>query len=340
MHVIERKACAASVGALVGAQYSLPLQDARAPFWASRDYLIDAAKIRAATFIIHGLDDWNVKPTNAGHLWAALPRSTPKALWWFRGAHADPAQPDAYGDLPFPFDEQFRQATHRWFAQFLKGMEAGARMMPPVRVQAENGRWWDARRWPPPARDTTYFLSDGALTGVAGGDRAVLSRAGELQFVSARARSAQRLAGQAYVRLTYMLPAGGDVTFAATLLVHRADGTVERIAAGWARGAHRAQIARRGPSWPTDVSVHAPGEPAVVAFPLWHHDVVVRKGERLELLLATANEHTDSGTTSPEVVIELNGQSKLVVPIGLDRRIQLERARLRSPAWFPAVASS
>lgn len=93
MHVIERRACAASLGAAASAQYSSPYQDARSAFWADRDFLKDAARVRAAVFLIHGLNDTNVKTINAGHLWEALPAGTPKKLWLLRGGHDDPSNP-------------------------------------------------------------------------------------------------------------------------------------------------------------------------------------------------------------------------------------------------------
>jgi X-Pro dipeptidyl-peptidase len=148
VHVIERKACAASIGALVAAQYETPYQDATSDFWAGRDFLKDAADITAAPFIIHGLRDANVKTMNAGHLWQALPKDVPKKLWLARMEHGDPKVPTASDTIPFPFDELFVEYTHRWFAQFLKGIDTGVLREPPVQIQSESGKWSDAARWP------------------------------------------------------------------------------------------------------------------------------------------------------------------------------------------------
>ncbi len=334
LHVIERKACTVSIGAAVSAQYSSPYQDATADFWAQRDYLKDAGRIAAATFIIHGLEDTNVKPMNAGHLWDALPRGLPKKLWWFRGGHADPAQPHPSDALPFSFDERFVEATHRWFAQFLKGLDAGALEEPPVSVQAEDGRWWDGRRWPPPREDRTYFLRPHRLKTRAGGARStrladlpILAEVSDpLVFESRPMKESTRMAGQSFLRLTYALANGGDSTFAAELAAESPEGARRVIARAYARAAYRDEIARRGPSWPTAPESHVPGEVSVISFPFWHHDVVVPAGWRLELTVHATDDAVAGGGTGGEVTVFLNGQSKLVVPVARPRAAEHERA--------------
>ncbi|MGH2651334.1 MAG: CocE/NonD family hydrolase, partial [Actinomycetota bacterium] len=165
VHVIERKACAASIGALTAAQYSTPYQDSRSGFWAGRDFVKDAEDITAAVFIIHGLLDTNVKTTNTGHLWQALPKGLPKKLWLARMEHGDPKTPDPTEAVPFPFDELFIEYTHRWFAQFLKGIDTGVSDEPPVQIQSETGKWFDATRWPGRTKDLPlYPTPDGRLS--------------------------------------------------------------------------------------------------------------------------------------------------------------------------------
>ena len=337
LHVVERKACAVSLGAAVAAQYSLPVQDSTDPFWAARDYLIDVGNIEAATFIIHGLEDSNVKPMQAGHLWSGLRRRTPKMLWWFRGGHADPAQPFASEALPYPFNERFVDATHRWFARYLKGIDSGVESLPPVSIQGEGGSWRDATRWPPPRGDRTYFFTPDGLRRSAWGDTAVISTAepfvgDSLLLATKRFRGSKRLAGQAFVRLTYELPAGGDATFAASLVrLNAGDGSVTEIARGYARAGHRDQIQRRGPSWPTTIREHLPGEVATIAFPLWPMDARIRRGDVLDLYLAVDDGATYGHATGADVIIHLNGASKLVVPIAEGRRAEQRRARDRFP---------
>ncbi|GEP19037.1 Xaa-Pro dipeptidyl-peptidase [Pediococcus argentinicus] len=41
-------------------------------FWDSRNYLNNAKNIKADMIMVHGLNDWNVKPRNVGNLWNAI----------------------------------------------------------------------------------------------------------------------------------------------------------------------------------------------------------------------------------------------------------------------------
>jgi predicted acyl esterase len=137
---VQRKGCIASFGQATNAGYAPTYQDADAPFWAERDFEKDAAGTRTAFFLIHGLYDFNVKTNNVGHLWAALPKKAPKKMWLLNGDHVDPDSPDSETTgghvLPFTFQKEYRTATHRWWAQFLKGLPAGALDTPTVEVQA------------------------------------------------------------------------------------------------------------------------------------------------------------------------------------------------------------
>jgi X-Pro dipeptidyl-peptidase len=312
--VVERRLCAGTIGALESLQYTVPYQDATSSFWQARDYLVDAEQITAATFIIHGLDDTNVKTTNAGHLWEALPADTPRKLWWLRGGHDDPANPD----LPLPVDEQFVELTHRWFAQFLKGVEAGALDAPEVLVQREDGAVVGEEVWPAAGDDVVWHLSadgltvdptDGTLTYSDGGLSAASSA---ILLESDPLTEDLRISGQAALRLRYELAMGGDTTFAYRLDHVHADGARE-IASAYARGAYREEIAERGPSWPTLPVPHQPGEVNEIAFPFVHHDYVVPAGDRLRLRISANDGRVVGGGTGGTVTLHLDG-SALVIP--------------------------
>ncbi|GLB46571.1 Xaa-Pro dipeptidyl-peptidase [Philodulcilactobacillus myokoensis] len=57
-------------------------------FWDARNYLKDVSHIKADIVMVHGLNDWNVKPRNVEHLWNAL-RNVPvqKKLFLHQGPH-------------------------------------------------------------------------------------------------------------------------------------------------------------------------------------------------------------------------------------------------------------
>ena len=170
LHFAERKACIATIGAAVDAGYVQPYQDADAPFWAERDFVKDFEGLTAATFVISGLFDFNVKSNNTGHVWENLPAGLPSKLWFMNGDHVDPHVPtveDAEaGDhvMPFPFQDRYVEWTHRWYLQFLKGVEAGALEGPQVEVQRADGAWAASDQYPVPSQDLIWSLtSDGAL---------------------------------------------------------------------------------------------------------------------------------------------------------------------------------
>ncbi len=61
----------------------------RTPFWQERNYMKDAAKIKAATLIAHGGNDFNVMTKNAAQLYDALKAQTARrAMFYFhQGGH-------------------------------------------------------------------------------------------------------------------------------------------------------------------------------------------------------------------------------------------------------------
>lgn len=335
-HVAERRACAASVGALVAASYKPGYQDARSDFWAGRDFLKDASKITAATFIIHGLNDTNVKTIHAGHLWAALPEATPKKIWWLRGGHDDPANPS----LQFPLQARFFEHTHRWYARYLKGIDTGVEDEGAVSVQGEDGTWTDGLTWPPPGSDRTLYLTptglsdtategtltytDGVATPVAGGTGTAGS---SITLDGPVLNEDLRVAGQAYVRLRYALSRGGDTTFSYRLLDVPPTGSAREIASAYARGAYREQIAFRGPSYPTLPQLHEPGKAYDIAFPFVHQDYVVPEGHRLRLIVRADDERVTAGGNGSDVTLTLGGLSALVVPDSASRETEDLKAR-------------
>jgi X-Pro dipeptidyl-peptidase len=327
LHVIERKACAASLGALVSAQYSTPYQDATSPFWAGRDFLKDAGRIEAATFIIHGLEDTNVKTTNAGHLWEALPEGTPKKIWWLRGGHDDPANPG----LTFPLADRFKEWTHRWYAQFLKGLDAGARDAPPVSVQGEDGAWADGLEWPAPGSDRTYYLSPGGLSETPGSgtltytDGTPATGGSTVTLTTGPLTEDLRISGQAFLSLEYSLSNGGDTTFAYRLDDVGPSGARE-IASAYARGAYREELEPRGPSSPTLPAPHLPDEQTAIAFPFVHHDYVVPAGHHLRLTIDADDGRTQGGGNGSTVTLHLGDGTRLVVPDSASRQAEHLRA--------------
>lgn len=103
-------------------------------FWLERDYLKDAHKFRAATLVVHGWQDFNVKQEEGTDLFEALPvddRTTEavegvpfKRLWMTQSTHADGSGP-GYQDL-----------LDRFFERTLKGVQNGVEFDTPVATSA------------------------------------------------------------------------------------------------------------------------------------------------------------------------------------------------------------
>lgn len=121
-------------------------------FWDERDYLKDADRVKASVFLIHGLNDMNVKPNHFVQWWDALARrDVPRKLWLAQVAHVD----------PFDFRrEHWVRTLHRWFDFWLHGVRNGIMDEPMVDIERENGTWRTEKTWPhPAARPVTLYPS-------------------------------------------------------------------------------------------------------------------------------------------------------------------------------------
>ena len=50
-------------------------------FWHDRNYLLNAAKVKAEVVFTHGSQDWNVKPLHVYQMFNALPSNIKKHLF-------------------------------------------------------------------------------------------------------------------------------------------------------------------------------------------------------------------------------------------------------------------
>ncbi len=112
-------------------------------FWAERDYVRDAGKVRASVFLVHGLHDFNVRTLQAGQWWKALGENrVPRKLWLHQAGHTD----------PFNVRRDVWLATlHRWFDQWLYRIDTGIMREPVADVEVAPHRWQTSRTWPLPS---------------------------------------------------------------------------------------------------------------------------------------------------------------------------------------------
>ena len=106
------------------------------PFWQARNHLANVKNIKAATFIIHGQLDWNVKQKHAIDLWEGLESSTPKRMFLHKGAHSSTS---SFG-VPRKIQD--------WFDYFLEDVNNGITDGPQVEVELANGSLVTQNEWP------------------------------------------------------------------------------------------------------------------------------------------------------------------------------------------------
>ncbi|MEU7988825.1 Xaa-Pro dipeptidyl-peptidase [Streptosporangium canum] len=175
-------------------------------FWDGRNYLNDVGKVRASVFVVHGLNDWNVKTKQAVQWWDALERrGVPRKIWLHQGAHFN----------PFSFAQrntEWLRQLHHWFDFYLYGLRNGIMDEPQADVESGPGQWAQHASWPlPGTRDVRLRLAAGT-----GGQNGTLSRersGGHAveSFTDQNVRTAEQLAENVTAtdpnRLAYLSPA-------------------------------------------------------------------------------------------------------------------------------------
>ena len=92
------------------------------PFWEARDYLGKTGRIRASVFVVHGLNDWNVKTKAFAEWWYRLARrGIPRKIWLHNGGHGVPGGPGAAA---------YKVSENRWFDHWLFGVQNGIMQQP------------------------------------------------------------------------------------------------------------------------------------------------------------------------------------------------------------------
>jgi X-Pro dipeptidyl-peptidase len=130
------------------------------PFWAARDYLGRVKRVRASVFVVHGLNDWNVKTKAFAEWWYRLAdQRVPRKLWLHNGGHGGP------GPVSTPAGAAYKRAENRWFDHWLFGVRNGIMDEPRLTIQREDDSYHQERDWPAPgARTARLRLSASSAT--------------------------------------------------------------------------------------------------------------------------------------------------------------------------------
>ncbi|MGW7255472.1 Xaa-Pro dipeptidyl-peptidase [Streptomyces sp. NPDC054834] len=131
----------------------------RTSLWTERDYVKDAGKVRASVFLVHGMQDLNVRTKHFGQWWDALAKhGVERKIWLSQTGHVD------------PFDYRradWVETLHRWFDHELLGYANGIDREPMADIERHPDQWATSKIWPPrTTRATTLRPATGPQAGV------------------------------------------------------------------------------------------------------------------------------------------------------------------------------
>src|SRR3954469_1103785 len=124
--------------------------DFTTPFWSDRNYVDDANKVKASVFLVHGIQDENVRIDHFSRFWYALSDlNVPRKAWLLQVGHVDPFDTDRAGWV---------HTLQHWFDYWLQGVQNNVMAEPQVRVETGPSTWEDAASWPVPGSSPTQLF--------------------------------------------------------------------------------------------------------------------------------------------------------------------------------------
>lgn len=212
-------------------------------FWRARDYVSRASNVRAAVFIMHGQNDWNVRQRHAIEWWEALEDVVPRRMWLHRGGHTYPNRPD------------LSKQIWAWFDRFVKGEANNVELEPAVEVQSPTGEWTIQNEWPNERTiEKTFYLNEDKELSAAPGRTATalfvdkgksqriesvindptVSNEGRLAFVTGELASESLLSGTPRVKLRLALQNRSAVNLTVLVVDYDRTGKGRVVTRGWA----------------------------------------------------------------------------------------------------------
>ncbi|WP_438290223.1 Xaa-Pro dipeptidyl-peptidase [Streptomyces sp. HUAS TT7] len=129
--------------------------------WTDRDYASHAGNVKASVFVVHGMQDLNVRTKNFGQWWDGLARyGVERKIWLSQTGHVD------------PFDyrrSEWVDTLHQWFDHYLLGYDNGIERRPMADIERHPDQWSTDRSWPPSGTAATVVHPvSGPAPGVGG----------------------------------------------------------------------------------------------------------------------------------------------------------------------------
>ncbi len=295
-------------------------------FWKNRDFMQRLGGIKAATFLAHGLNDWNVMPEHSIRVYEALrKRGVPAAMYLHRGGHGGPPP---------------LELMNRWFTRWLYGVKNGVEDGPRVWIVPEGGDREEPTAYPDyPAAAAVEVTLHPTAGGVRTGGLATNAAGsqGQETLVDNFSFSGATLAQAEWTehRLLYATPVLTDsvrisgtprVTVRLASSEPAANLSVWLVALPWTEGTRRApnpyeSLITRGWADPQNHASLEHGEPLTagrfydVTFDLQPDDQVVPAGKRIGLMIFSSDrEFTLRPDPGTRLTVDLDGTT-LVLPI-------------------------
>ncbi|WP_040390438.1 CocE/NonD family hydrolase [Catelliglobosispora koreensis] len=117
-------------------------------WWDPRNYRLNAGQVNASVYVVHGLNDENVKTRHFGEWWDELERfGVPRKIFLHQDVHID----------SFRYRDLWVQRLHPWFDHWLQGLANGVMDSPMATVQREDGTFVSENTWPAAGVQQTAF---------------------------------------------------------------------------------------------------------------------------------------------------------------------------------------
>jgi X-Pro dipeptidyl-peptidase len=288
-------------------------------FWQDRNYVPKVKNIKAATFIIHGQSDWNVKQKHAIQLWEALEGVAPRRIFLHRGGHGS------------SYNHGVPQKLEKWFEHFLEGVENGITSGPQVEVELPDGTLMTQTEWP---NETTtpqrLFLSTNtSLTKtIAANDQVTIIDSGKtirmetlvgnpdkadegrVVFLTAPLVKRTVLSGTSKVSLNLAIKNRKAANITVAIVEYEKNGKSKIITRGWADPQNYNDMTRG--------ELLIPGKSYQVAFDLEPKQYVVPAGNRIGVVIAATDfDYTLRPKVGTEIQVNLGAKS--FIDIGMSR---------------------
>lgn len=132
-------------------------------FWAERDYLPNVKNVKktgTSVFVVHGLEDWNVKKAHFSKWWYELADlKVPRKIWLHRGGHSNPVSLR---------ETEWLRAMHHWMDHWLYEIDNGIMEEPMADVQRPDGTWETHSNWPENGTKNVWLQFGPTTSAVAG----------------------------------------------------------------------------------------------------------------------------------------------------------------------------